>query len=85
MNSPSETSGVMRAVRYENEDARLAHNVKSAEQSLAHVMRAYGGMAAWSNEAERLHLSKCFEGLAAALSMRAAFMKLVAAQIGGSQ
>lgn len=82
MNAPSESSVYeLRAVCYEDEDARLVQNVRSAEESLARVMSSYGGMAAWNNERERLHLSKCFEGVAAALSMRAAFMRLVANQI----
>lgn len=76
---------MLKVVRYEDEALKLAQNVEYAEQSLARAVRAYGGMAAWNNEAERLHLSKCFEGLDAALSMRAAFMRLVASQIRNSQ
>jgi len=73
-----------KTIRYEDEIERLTQNVKLAEQSLACTMAAYGGLS-WNNDRERLHLLQCFEGIAAALSMKAAFMLLVSSQIRNSQ
>lgn len=65
---------------YESERDKHRANLASAEQSLQCAMSAYGGLHP-NNDREREHLAKCLEAVSAALTTRAAFERLVAAQV----